>query len=107
MKNKPVSGLGQTFSLDRDSRGYPIVALSFQRVNDVGVGLSTETSGIETCVVRYGVASIFALTPPHKKFSNIWRYTKSKDSDRLTQMRRYPGSTKASLFGWQGAPENL
>ena len=34
-----MSGLGQTFSLDRDSRGYPIVALSFQRVNDVGVGI--------------------------------------------------------------------
>ena len=55
-----MSGLGQTFSLDRDSRGYPIVALSFQRVNDVGVGLSTETSGIETAVVRLQVATIFA-----------------------------------------------
>ena len=33
------SGLGQTFSLDCDSRGYPIVALSFQRVRFVHLGI--------------------------------------------------------------------
>jgi len=33
------SGLGQTFSLDGDSRGYPAVALSFQRVINVHVGI--------------------------------------------------------------------
>jgi len=46
--------------MGRDSRGYPRVALTYQRVINVHVGLSTETNRIETAVVRYGVASIFA-----------------------------------------------
>jgi len=33
------SGLGRTFSSDGDSRGYPAVALSFQRVINVHVGI--------------------------------------------------------------------
>ena len=34
-----VEGFGRTFSLDGDSRGYPTVALSFQRVRNVHVGI--------------------------------------------------------------------
>ena len=39
MESESGNGLGQTFSLDGDSRGYPIVALSYQRVRIVHVGI--------------------------------------------------------------------
>ena len=34
-----TEGFGRTFSLDGDSRGYPIVALSYQRVRNIHVGI--------------------------------------------------------------------
>jgi len=36
---KPGSGPGRTFSSDGGSRGYPTVALSYQRVINVHVGI--------------------------------------------------------------------
>jgi len=39
VESEPGSDLGQTFSLPYESMGYPIVALSFQRVGNVHVGI--------------------------------------------------------------------
>ena len=36
---RPQKKLGQIFSLDGDSRGYPVVVLNFQRVINMYVGI--------------------------------------------------------------------
>ena len=51
MENSYLGAVLDTFSLDGDSKGYPIVALSFNELEMFMWELSTETNGIETAVV--------------------------------------------------------
>jgi hypothetical protein len=61
------SGLGRTFSLDGESRGYPSVALSFQGVRFVHVGI------------------IHVNQPDRNSGGAIWSRSENRDGDYLKE----------------------